>query len=90
VSRGFGNDNMRRASLFHGPECFEGREKTGGMAEGQDWKSELLCALSSTTMTYLDLSLRVVCLLFIWFACLLPWEVEDVGCSASLFNNDDP
>jgi hypothetical protein len=44
-----GNDNMRRTSLLRGPECFEGRTKTGGRAKGQDWKLELL--LSSATMT---------------------------------------
>jgi hypothetical protein len=46
-----GNDNMRRTSLLRGPECFEDRAKTGGWAEGQDWKLELLCALSLATMT---------------------------------------
>jgi hypothetical protein len=46
-----GNDNMRRTSLLRGPECFEGRAKTRGKVEGQDWKSELLCALSPATMT---------------------------------------
>jgi hypothetical protein len=45
------NDNMRRTSLLRGPECFEIRAKTGGRVEGQDWKSELLCALSPATMT---------------------------------------
>jgi hypothetical protein len=41
-----GNDSMRRTSLLRGLECFEGRAKTRGSAEGQDWKSELHCALS--------------------------------------------
>jgi hypothetical protein len=45
-----GNDDMRRTSLLRGSECFEGRAKIEGRAVGQDWKSELVCALSLATM----------------------------------------
>jgi hypothetical protein len=85
-----GNDNMRRTSLLCGPVCFEGQANSGGRAEGQDWKSELLCALSLATMTYPDLLLRVVCLLFVCFVRRLLWEVGVAGCSASLLDNNDP